>query len=304
MFGVAKAHRNVQGKRIIKKVIRMMSTADDHDRVRQFYELKPPSLEFANRTTTYMNMGYWADDCTSQDSAAEALANLLADAAGFQPGDTVLDAGFGYGDQDFAWLRDRQLKSISGINITPHHVTAAQRRAKGEGLAGRLDFREGSATSIPFGTDTFDHVVALESAFHFYPRSAFFREAHRVLRSGGTIALADIIPLDGGTLRMGFASVQLSWIKFSVGDENWHDRDAYAHELAAAGFSDVRIVSVRDNVYEPWRKFMTRRSEDPAIRPLIGGALRLDAQNPWGEHSLVQRELALLDYVIAAARKP
>lgn len=94
----------------------------------------------------------------------------------------MLDVGFGYGDQDFKWLRERQVAKVYGLNITPHHVEAAQRRAQEEGLADRTDFRLGSATELPFEDNTFDRVVALESAFHFYPRSAFFAEALRVLR--------------------------------------------------------------------------------------------------------------------------
>ena len=48
--------------------------------------------------TTYLNLGYWRDHPPNHRSAAAAMAKLLAEEAGFQPGDVILDAGFGFGD--------------------------------------------------------------------------------------------------------------------------------------------------------------------------------------------------------------
>lgn len=291
-------------KKMLDKAINMVTTANDIDRIRKFYELMPPQEEFADRTTTYMNMGYWADGCESLDTAAAALAALLGDAAGLEAGDAVLDAGFGYGDQDFAWLRDKKIGRVSGLNITPHHVKSARKRARREGVADRVDFQLGSATEMPFADGTFDRVVSLESAFHFYPRRAFFNEAFRVLRPGGTIATADIIPLDGVTPREEFTAMPLGWVKFGIGDDNWHDSQVYEKELADSGFTDIRIESIRDRVYEQWRQFMFRRTEDAAIRNRMGAAAQDAMRAAWSDESTMQRELALLDYVIAVARKP
>jgi erythromycin 3''-O-methyltransferase len=291
-------------KKMMEKAIRMVTTSDDGDRIRQFYELIPPREEFASRTTTYMNMGYWTEGCTNLDSAAAALAVLLGDAAGFEAGDAVLDVGFGYGDQDFDWLRDKNIGRVSGLNITPHHVKAARKRARREGLSDRLDFQLGSATEMPFQDGTFDRVVSLESAFHFYPRRDFFSEAYRVLRPGGTIAAADIIPVDGATPRMEFASLPLGWVKFGIGDENWYDSHVYVKELADSGFTDIHIESIRDQVYEPWRAAMASRTEDPALRDKMGAEAQDAMRGAWSDESTIKGELALLDYVIAVARKP
>ena len=46
----------------------------------------------------YLNLGYWRQANTI-DEASEALAMLVAERGGMGPGDTVLDCGYGFGDQ-------------------------------------------------------------------------------------------------------------------------------------------------------------------------------------------------------------
>jgi ubiquinone/menaquinone biosynthesis C-methylase UbiE len=224
----------------------------------------------------YLNLGYW-DGSTTYDDACMRLAEVLGEAGGMSSTDEVVDCGFGFADQDFYWLERFKPKRITGLNITASQVIEARRRAAEGGFsADRLDLREGSATAMALPDASADLIIALESAFHFDTREVFFREAFRVLRPGGRLVTADVIPRDDAPRTL----------KAAVGDwlgrrvcqlpaANVYGRGEYERKLAASGLIPVRVDSIREKVYRPCSDFARRRLREPEMKARWNPLLRL-----------------------------
>ncbi len=266
----------------------------------QVYDLIDKSSPTANGL--YLNLGYWRNAAT-MDDASDALAMLVAEAGDMGGADEVLDCGFGFGDQDMLWAQRVAPQQITGLNITQSQVDAARQRVVTAGLDERVDLRYGSATDMPIDAESVDLVISLESAFHYRSREDFFREAMRVLRPGGRLVTADILPMPLTGNRRNRRNQRIGWwvvaSKFLIPEENVYDIDSYRERLAGAGFDVERLESIRDDVYAPLHRHMQANPERLAVLHPIA---RLPAwlSLKWPPEDVYPG----LDYILAVGRKP
>lgn len=118
------------------------------------------------------------DDLTGAGSA-DHLAALAAAVPGLatQP-ERVLDLGCGTGAGTLFLAREFPHASIRGLDLSPNMVRKARDRI-GLDPEGRVAFRQGDASRLPYGDGSFDLVTQVNMP-------VFFREISRVLRPGGT----------------------------------------------------------------------------------------------------------------------
>jgi SAM-dependent methyltransferase len=111
-------------------------------------------------------------------------------------GEWVLDVGCGCGLDAFvaAHLAGRRGYS-AGLDLTIEMLGVA-RDARDRLGRGNLAFVEGTAEALPFESETFDLVVS-NGALNLVPdKEAAFQSIWRVLRRGGTLAVADLIVIE------------------------------------------------------------------------------------------------------------
>ena len=100
----------------------------------------------------------------------------------------VLDAGCGTGAVARALAQRPRVREVVGLDPSPIFVEKAREYAKG--MPG-LSFRVGDARAIEYPDASFDLVVFHTVLCHVPEPERALREAHRVLRPGGWLAIFD-----------------------------------------------------------------------------------------------------------------
>jgi SAM-dependent methyltransferase len=113
------------------------------------------------------------------------------------PGSTALEVACGSGGVTCRMAAETGA-SLVGVDINPHGIEAALRRASEQRLASRVSFEVADAgRPLPFPDGSFDAVFCNDSINHFPGRAAVLRDWHRVLRPGGRLLFTDPIVVTG-----------------------------------------------------------------------------------------------------------
>jgi arsenite methyltransferase len=118
----------------------------------------------------------------------EALTLRLAELAGVAPGKRVLDVACGSGAT--ARLLAREFDCVAvGVDLGARAIAAAGQAA---GAGERASFLLGDAEALPLPDSGFDVAISECSLCTFPDKPRAIAEMARVLRPGGTIAIADV----------------------------------------------------------------------------------------------------------------
>ena len=157
--------------------------------------------------------------------------------AGLQPGQTVLDLGSGGGIDCF--MAARQVGAagrVIGVDMTPEMLAKAERNRAQVGLD-NVEFRQGFIEALPVADNTVD-VILSNCVINLSPdKAAVFREAYRVLRPGGRLAVSDMMTV--GRFSAEERADLSAWAGCITGAE---DVALYVAAMRAAGLEDISIV--------------------------------------------------------------
>jgi SAM-dependent methyltransferase len=185
------------------------------------------------------NMGYSPAELAAVPDGANlglGCGNPQALAA-MQPGEVVVDLGSGAGFDCFLAAQQVGPKGrVIGVDMTHEMLKKARDNAARIGAA-NVEFRLGEIEHLPIADNTADVVISNCVINLVADKEQVYREAFRVLKPGGRIAISDVVniaPLpaelaDDDALLCGCVAGAAA----SGQIEAW---------LAAAGFADVRIV--------------------------------------------------------------
>jgi cyclopropane fatty-acyl-phospholipid synthase-like methyltransferase len=158
-------------------------------RVRHFYDSNTWKFLLTG-TARAIHRELWGHGVTSRSAAAHHAHDLVLDE--LAPNDRrVLDLGCGVGTSAL-YLARRRPVDVVGVSISPEQIRLARRYAsRSQSLQGTTRFLPADFMALPESLAGFDLAYAIEAFVHADPASAFFRNAARALRPGGTLVVID-----------------------------------------------------------------------------------------------------------------
>ncbi|MGH3770073.1 MAG: class I SAM-dependent methyltransferase [Pseudonocardiaceae bacterium] len=239
----------------------------------------------------FINFGYWHDftpGLISMDERTQSQANLyrtVLRCLAIDPTDVALEVGCGIAVGAALALREFGPRAVHGIDLSQDQLDRAT-RINADVVAqqpNRLVLRQGSALDIPYTDGEFDKCYSVEAAQHFEDLAAFASEAHRVLRTGGRLAVTTFFTPYPGTLD------ELRRLIESIdnGIDVVFPIDSFRDDLLEAGFTNVRVDTIGEHVwrgYDAW----------------IG---QTEFRDGWGRNWLEAYHCGLIDYYLITADK-
>jgi ubiquinone/menaquinone biosynthesis C-methylase UbiE len=161
--------------------------------------------------------------------------------ADLHEGETVLDLGSGGGiDVLLSARRVGPAGKAYGLDMTDEMLELARENARKAGVT-NVEFLRGEMENIPLPANTADVIIS-NCVVNLSPdKDAVLREAFRVLKPGGRVAIADIVTRDN--LPESVRENMALWTGCIAGALTDSE---YRSKLTAAGFEDLQIESFRE----------------------------------------------------------
>jgi arsenite methyltransferase len=162
-------------------------------------------------------------------SSAAINQRTLASLA-LEPGDRVLEIGFGSGELIAHVEPFVPQGCVAGVDFSPDMVAACEKRFAPLVRAGRVELRCAMAEELPYADGRFTKACTVNTVYFWPDPSVPLGELWRVLDDGGRLVVGFSIP------------AAIRRLPFTRHGFTLYEPDQMSGLLEAAGFGDVRMV--------------------------------------------------------------
>jgi SAM-dependent methyltransferase len=187
--------------------------------------------------------------------------------AELRDGEVVLDLGSGGGiDVLLSARRVGPGGKAYGLDMTDEMLALAEENRRTSGL-GNVEFLRGEIEHVPLPDASVDVIISNCVINLSADKDQVLREAHRVLKPGGRLAVSDIVTC--GEIPAEVRRSMELWVGCIAGALDEQD---YLAKLRAAGFADATIERTRVYRVEQARELLASKGIDvDATAPLVDG---------------------------------
>lgn len=142
-----------------------------------------------SKNTPALHFGYYDENAKDHHRSVIRANEVLAEMGNIQQGARIIDAGCGLGHSTL-WLAEHYNAKVTGITIVPKQVETMKKFIAKRGIT-NVDFIEASYLNMPFEDNSVDVVWSIEAVCHAKDKSAYYKEAYRVLKPGGKLLIGE-----------------------------------------------------------------------------------------------------------------
>jgi tocopherol O-methyltransferase len=214
----------------------------------------------------HVHHGLWVEGDETPEQAVRKLVELVAEKAGLQNGERVVDIGCGYG-ASARFLAENHGAMVTGVTMSTVQHAFAQSTTPGP----ELTYILGNWYSLELAPESFDLAIAIESGEHMPDKVEFARRAFHALRPGGRFVLCAWLAADR------VPGWQADFLMKPICSEgripNLATAQEYIDAANEAGFGMADSEDLTDRVKRTWsvalRRFAGRFFQDKRYRSFL-----------------------------------